>query len=86
MRNVGLDKAQAGIKTAGKNINNLRYINETTLMAESDASFGMEWFCRASNIYNYPDHICDEFHWPSMGIVSGNHGITFLSNEKVFSL
>ena len=35
MRNVGLDKAQAGIKTAGKNINNLRYINETTLMAES---------------------------------------------------
>ena len=35
MRNVGLDKAQAGIKTAGKNINNLRYIIETTLMAES---------------------------------------------------
>ena len=30
-----MDKAQAGIKTAGRNINNLRYVNDTTLMAES---------------------------------------------------
>ena len=36
MRNAGLDKAQAGIKTAGRNINNLRYVDETTLMAESE--------------------------------------------------
>ena len=35
MRNSGLDEAQAGIKTAGRNINNLRYANATTLMAES---------------------------------------------------
>ena len=35
MRNTGLDEAQAGIKIAGRNINNLRYIDETTLMAES---------------------------------------------------
>ena len=35
MRNVGLDETQAGIKTAGRNINNLRYANDTTLMAES---------------------------------------------------
>ena len=35
MRNVGLDEAQAGIKTAGRNINNLRYADDTTLMAES---------------------------------------------------
>ena len=35
MRNVGLDEAQAGIKIAGRNINNLRYVDETTLMAES---------------------------------------------------
>ena len=34
-RNAGLDEAQAGIKIAGKNINNLRYANDTTLMAES---------------------------------------------------
>ena len=35
MRNTGLDEAQAGIKTAGRNINNLRYADDTTLMAES---------------------------------------------------
>ena len=35
MRNAGLDKAQAGIKTAGRNINNLIYADDTTLMAES---------------------------------------------------
>ena len=36
MQNAGLDKAQAGIKTAGRNINNLRYADDTTLMAESE--------------------------------------------------
>ena len=36
MRNPGLDETQAGIKIAGKNINNLRYANDTTLMAESE--------------------------------------------------
>ena len=36
MRNAGLDKAQAGIKIAGKNINNLKYADDTTLMAESE--------------------------------------------------
>ena len=35
MRNTGLEEAQAGIKTAGRNINNLRYADDTTLMAES---------------------------------------------------
>ena len=35
MRSAGLDKAQAGIKIAGRNINNLRYADDTTLMAES---------------------------------------------------
>ena len=35
MRNAGLDEAQAGIKTAGRNINNLRQADDTTLMAES---------------------------------------------------
>ena len=35
MRNTGLDEAQAGIKIARKNINNLRYADDTTLMAES---------------------------------------------------
>ena len=36
MRNPGVDEAQAGIKTAGRNINNLRYADDTTLMAESE--------------------------------------------------
>ena len=37
MQNTGLDEAQAGIKIAGRNINNFRYADDTTLMAESEA-------------------------------------------------
>ena len=37
MRNAGLEEAQAGIKIAGRNINHIRYADDTTLMAESDA-------------------------------------------------
>ena len=40
MRNAGLNEAQAGIKIAGRNINNLRYTDDTTLMAESEEE---EW-------------------------------------------
>ena len=36
MRNAELEEAQAGVKIAGRNINNLRYVDETTLMAESE--------------------------------------------------
>ena len=36
MRNAGLDEAQAGIKIAGRNVNNIRYADDTTLMAESE--------------------------------------------------
>ena len=36
MRNAGLEEAQAGIKTAGRNINHLRYADDTTLMVESE--------------------------------------------------
>ena len=36
MRNAGMEEAQAGIRTAGRNINNLRYADDTTLMAESE--------------------------------------------------
>ena len=36
MRNAGLDKAQAGIKIAGRNINNLRYADDTTLMTKTE--------------------------------------------------
>ena len=43
MWNVGLDKAQAGIKIAGRNINNLRYADDTTLMAESEEELKSLW-------------------------------------------
>ena len=39
VRNAGLEEAQAGIKTAGRNINNLRYADDTTLMAESEDQY-----------------------------------------------
>ena len=42
MRNAGLDEAQAGIKIAGRNINNLRYAGNTTLMAESEEKLKKE--------------------------------------------
>ena len=43
MRNAGLEEAQAGIKTAGRNINNLRYAGDTTLMAESEEELKSLW-------------------------------------------
>ena len=43
MRNVGLEEAQAGIKIAGRNINNLRYADDTTLMAESEEELKSLW-------------------------------------------
>ena len=43
MRNAGLEEAQAGIKVAGRNINNLRYADDTTLMAESEDELKSFW-------------------------------------------
>ena len=43
MRNAGLEEAQAGIKIAGRNINNLRYADDTTLMAESEEEQKSLW-------------------------------------------
>ena len=43
MRNVGLEEAQAGIKIARRNINNLRYADDTTLMAENEDHGSMSW-------------------------------------------
>ena len=44
MRNTGLEEAQAGIKTAGRNINNLRYADDTTLMEESEDELKASWW------------------------------------------
>ena len=43
MRNDGLDEAQAGVKIAGRNNNNLRYADDTNLMAESEEEFKSLW-------------------------------------------
>ena len=43
VRNVGLEEAQAGIKIAGRNINNLRYADDTTLMAQSEEELKSLW-------------------------------------------
>ena len=43
MRNVGLEETQAGIKIAGRNINHLRYADDTTLMAESEEELKSLW-------------------------------------------
>ena len=43
MRSTGLDEAQAGIKIAGRNINDLRYADDTTLMAESEEELKSLW-------------------------------------------
>ena len=44
MRNAGLEETQAGIKIAGKNINNLRYADDTTFMAESEEELNSLFF------------------------------------------
>ena len=43
MRNAGLEETQAGIKISGRNINNLRYVDDTTLMAESEEEIKSLW-------------------------------------------
>ena len=43
MRNSGLEEKQTGIKTVGRNINNLRYANDTTLMGESEEELKSPW-------------------------------------------
>ena len=67
MRNAGLDEAQAGIKIAGRNINNLRYADDTTLMAESKEELksllmkeesekvGLKINIQCSTVYNSQD-------------------------------
>ena len=53
MRNIGLDETQAGIKTTGRNINDLRYADDTTLMAESEddlKSLLMKWKRRVKKV------------------------------------
>ena len=52
MRNAGLEEAQAGIKIARRNINNLRHADDTTLMAESEEELQSLWFWYQYSAYN----------------------------------
>ena len=81
MRNAGLDEAPAGIKIAGRNINNLRYADYTTLMAESEEELksllmkvkvksGKRWL-KAQHSEN-EDHVIQSHHF--MGNRWGNSG------------
>ena len=56
MRNVGLDEAQAGIKTAGRNINTLRYADDTTLMTESKEELKTSFFSFFFFVVNFVIH------------------------------
>ena len=57
MRNAGLDEAQAGIKIARRNINNLRYTDGTTFMAESEEELSVTW-----SVYGHPYFQCVPSH------------------------
>ena len=54
MRNAGLEEAQAGIKIAERNSNNLRYADNTTLMAESDNKAEIDVFLELSSFFHNP--------------------------------
>ena len=51
LRNAGLEEAQARIKIAGRNINNLKYADDTTLMAESEEELNSLFFFFVSNVF-----------------------------------
>ena len=53
MRNAGLDEAQGGIKIAGRNINNLRYADDTTLMVESKEELKASWWKWKRTVKNW---------------------------------
>ena len=74
MWNAGLDEAQGGIKIAGRNINNLRYADDTTLMAESEEELEFYNFIYLFNLFLavLGLHRCTGF---SLGAASGSYSI-----------
>ena len=92
MRNAGLDEAQAGIKIAGRNINKIRYADDTTLMAESeeelkeplDESESGEWksWLRIQHSENKDHGIRSHHFMANRWGNSGNSGRFYLSAPK----
>ena len=69
MRNTGLDEAQAGIKIAGRDINNLRYADDTTLMAESEEklkSLLMKMKEESETFFSLPFFFLSTCYWESV--------------------
>ena len=66
MKNAGLDEAQAGIKTSGRNINNLRYTDATTLMAESKE----ELKSLVMRVKEESEKVCLKFNMQKMKIMA----------------
>ena len=62
MRNAGLEEAQAGIKIAGRNINNLRHADDTTLMAESEEEL-KSLFMKVKEESENKDHGIQSYHF-----------------------
>ena len=63
MRNAGLEEAQAGIKIAGRNINNLRYADDTTVMAESDEMAGWHHDSMDMSLSELQELVMDREAW-----------------------
>ena len=92
MLNTGLDESQAGIKIAGRNINNLRYAHETTLMAESKEELksllrkvkGGEWksWFKTQHLKNYDHGIWSHHFIANRWGNKGNHETLFLGAPK----
>jgi len=74
MWNAGLDEAQAGIKIAGRNINNLRYADDTTRMAESEEELEFYNFIYLFNLFLavLGLHCCTGF---ALGAASGSYSV-----------
>ena len=69
MGNAGLDEAQAGVKISGRNINNLRYADDTTLMAESEEELKC-LFMKVKDAHSCPA-VCDPMDYTVHGILHG---------------
>ena len=77
MRNAGLEETQAGIKIAGRNINNLRYADDTTLMAESEE----ELKSLLSKVKDESEKVGLKLNIQKMKIMASGHGIPITSWE-----
>ena len=73
MRNAGLDETQAGIKIAGRNISNLRYADDTTLMAESEEEL-KSFLMKEKEESEKPDLKLNIQKWRSWHLVPSLHG------------